>query len=201
MAQIGGLYSFCKMVFGSIINSVQYKMMLIDVINKYNHRLVKDSIKRKKVKQLEKSLHNQNKRINLNNPHEDSKIHDGGEEEDLSEVQNQQNNRGSGDYIRKDLEENLSKWDSKRHNFEYNCSDLLYQSICCFKSKPTKESTSEQSLDSRHDQFIRDFNKLNKEIDIINMVSNIKHLKHAIIGMSKKRNIFYALISYPRFFI
>ena len=180
MAQIGGLYSFFKLVFGSIINAIQYKMMIIDVINKYNHRLIKDSIKRKKAEKLEKSLRNQNNRINLNNPPEDSKIHDGGEE-GYADAQSQENNRGSGDYIRKYHEEDSSRYDLSRHNIKYDFIGLFYQSICCLKSISTTENTSEQSLESRYDQFKRDLSKFNKEIDLINIVSNIKNLKHAII--------------------
>ena len=56
MAQIGGLYSFCKMIFGSIINAVQYRMMLIDIINKFNQRRLTETKKQKKMKLLKQSL-------------------------------------------------------------------------------------------------------------------------------------------------
>ena len=180
MAQIGGLYSFFKMVFGSVINAIQYKMMLIEIINKYNHRRIEDSIKRKKTKQLEKALLNQKSRINLKNAPEDSKIHEGGEEDYKARLQNSDNNRDSGDYIRQKIEDNMSKLDAKLQNYEYNCSDLFYQSVCCFKTKPSNDLTEEESLGSRHDQFMRDLDKFCKEIDVINLISNIKDLKYAV---------------------
>ena len=180
MAQIGGLYSFFKMVLGSIVNGVQYKMMLIEIINKYNHRRIEDSIKRKKTKQLEKALLNQKSRINLKNAPEDSKIHEGGEEDYKARLQNSDNNRDSGDYIRQKIEDNMSKLDAKLQNYEYNCSDLFYQSVCCFKTKPSNDLTEEESLGSRHDQFMRDLDKFCKEIDVINLISNIKDLKYAV---------------------
>ena len=180
MAQIGGLYSFFKMVLGSIINGVQYKMMLIEIINKFNHRRIEDSIKRKKTKQLEKALLKQKSRENFNNAPEDSKIHDGGEEEYNVHPQNPDNDLGSGDYIRQKIEKNMSKLEATHHNFEYNCSDLFYQTICCFKTKPSNDLTEEESLGSRHDQFIKDLDKFSKEIDVINLISNVKDLKYAV---------------------
>ena len=180
MAQIGGLYSFFKMVLGSIVNGVQYKMMLLEIINKYNHRRIEDSIKRKKTKQLEKALLNQKNRINLKYAPEDSKIHEGGEEEYKARLQNSDNNRDSGDYIRQQIQDNISKLDLKQQNIEYNCSDLFYQSVCCFKTKPSNDLTEEESLGSRHDQFMRDLDKFCREIDVINLISNIKDLKYAV---------------------
>ena len=56
MAQIGGLYSFCKMILGSIANVIQYRMMLIDIINKFNQRNAAETKKYKKMKLLKQSL-------------------------------------------------------------------------------------------------------------------------------------------------
>ena len=56
MAQIGGLYSFCKMILGSIANVIQYRMMLIDIINKFNQRNAAETKKHKKMKLLKQSL-------------------------------------------------------------------------------------------------------------------------------------------------
>ena len=155
-------------------------MMLIEIINKFNHRRIQDSIKRKKTKQLEKALNNQKSRINLNNGPEDSKIHDGGEEEHNVHAQSPDNDLGSGDYIRQQIEKNMSKLDATQHNYEYNCLDLFYQSICCFKTKSSNDLTEEESLGSRHDQFMKDLDKFSKEIDVINLISNVKDLKYAV---------------------
>ena len=180
MAQIGGLYSFLKMVFGSIINAIQYKMMLIEVVNKYNHRRVEDSIKRKKTKKLEKALHNQKKKINLNSPPEDSKMNDGGEEEYNLHPENQANAKKSKHYAYNDIEENMSRLEVRQNIADYNYADLFYQSICCFKTKPGNMQTSEESLGTRHDQFLKDLDRFKKEIDVISLISNIKDLKHAV---------------------
>ena len=178
MAQIGGLYSFFKLVFGSIINAIQYKMMLIDVINRYNNRRIEDSIKRRKSRQLEKALQHEKRLINLNNSPEDSKVNDGGEEQYFVNPHNHTNNRDSRYYISRDIEESMRTLDVKQNVFEYNYADLLYQSICCFKTKPNNVSTLEDNLGTRHNQFIRDMEKFNKDIDAINLISTIKNLKH-----------------------
>ena len=173
MAQIGGLYSFLKMVFGTIINAIQHKMMLIEIINRYNHRRVEDSVKRRKTKQLEKALQHHNRLINPENVPEDSKINDGGEEQYYSSPQSPPNNE-----VLRNIEESMSRLDVKQNLYKYNYADLFYQFICCFKTKPNNGSTLEDSLDSRHNQFMRDLENFNKEIDAINLISTIKNLKH-----------------------
>ena len=177
MAQIGGLYSFFKMVFGTIVNTIQYKMMLINIINRYNKRRTEDSIKRRKSKQLEKALQHERRLINLRNTPEDSKMLDGGEEQYYANPQNL-NNRDSRYYINNDIEESMRRLDIEQNIVEYNYADLLYQSICCFKTKPSKLNTSDDNLESRHSQFMRDMEKFNKEIDAINLISTVKNLKH-----------------------
>ena len=180
MAQIGGLYSFFKLIFGSIINAVQHRMMLIDVINKYKHRNFEDSIKRKKIQRLGKVSQTENNKINLNNiPEEDSKIHDGGERY-YSSSQNPRNIRESANYIINDIEESMSKMEIKENVIEYTKADLFYQFVRCSKSQSDIEDSSNDSFSSRYDQFTKDLNKFFKETDVINMISNIKHLKFIV---------------------
>ena len=87
MAQIGGLYSFLKMVFGTAINAIQYKIMLIDILNKFNRRKLEDLKSRKKIQRLEKIFPTSKNQTNVHNQPEESKLNDGGEKQYLYQPQ------------------------------------------------------------------------------------------------------------------
>ena len=110
---------------------------------------------------------------------EGSKINDD-EEQYHSHPQSLVDSRGPRNRTSKDVGESMSKLEVREDVTEYNCVDLFYYSICCFKTKPNKDSSSEDNLESRYDQFLKDLDKFYKETDVINMISNIKHLKLAI---------------------
>ena len=146
MAQIGGLYSFFKIVFGTIINVIQQKMMLIDVINKFNRKRSEDSQSRKKIKRLEKMFPSQKSRINLHDIPEESKVNHGDKEQYSHTPQYLTNNVKSGNYVNNNIGNNTSKTEVMKDIVEYNCADLFYQSLCCFKTKSKNQHSLEENL-------------------------------------------------------
>ena len=173
MAQIGGLYSFFKMIFGPIINAIQHKMMLIDVINKFNRKRLEDSQSRKKIERLEKIFQTQKSRINLRDIPEESKVNDGGEDQYSHTPQYLVDNVRFRNYVNNNIENNTSKTEMMKDIVEYNCADLFYQSLCCFKTKPKKEHFLEENLCKRYDQFTKDLEKFYKETDVFDLIFNI----------------------------
>ena len=71
------------------------------------------------------------------------------------------------------------KMSEKFHMIKYDFSDLLYQSFWWCKSRSNNPLETEESLSWRYSQFWNDFDRLNKEIDIVNIVTTVKDLKYA----------------------
>ena len=83
-------------------------------------------------------------------------------------------------YASNDIEDNTHQTEVTEDAIEYNCADLLYQSICCFKSKSKNENSVEVSLGKRHEKYTKDLDKFYSEIDVFNLIFTIKHLKFLV---------------------
>ena len=68
--------------------------------------------------------------------------------------------------------------------------------FCCFKPKPDTEVESE-SFEERYQKFMSDYSKLSSEIDITNIVSDIRELR-VMIYQLKTSNIRQEFQSDPK---
>ena len=81
-------------------------------------------------------------------------------------------------YASNDIEDNTHQTEVTEDAIEYNCADLLYQSICCFKSKSKNENSVEVSLGKRHEKYTKDLDKFYSEIDVFNLIFTTKFAKN-----------------------
>ena len=162
MAQIGGLYSFCKMIFGSIINAVQYRMMLIDIINKFNQRRLTETKKQKKMKLLKQSL-----RIKTTTPNSE---HIGV----MSRNQSWVNPRVSPEI--KELEQSLSINSNEVTKYKYY--EIPWQMLSCLLCK--SKSSEPYKFRERNASFEKDIERLYKQTDVVDMSMAIKELKYMV---------------------
>ena len=127
-------------------------------------------------------MHSSKHGIRSNNFYEDSKLNDSIRHHHSNPQRLNNDRRLRNDYSQ-DIENNMNKLESRQYAIEYNCADLFYQSTCCFKTKFSQEQTLKENFGSRHNQFLRDLDEFNKEIDAINLITSIKDLKHAVIDI------------------
>ena len=172
MAQIGGLYSFFKMILGSIINVVQYKMMLIDTINYFNHRRIIKSNKRKKVELLKHSLHPR------------STISSSQNKESRSKHKSLMNLRVSPELKEAEKSPNIKSEEATKYSYSEIPYQLFYSLKCWFKSSESNDSNNKESA------FVNDLDKFYRHIDFVEMSLDIKEIKYMINDLYREMEKF-----------
>ena len=82
LSQLGGFYSFLKLIFGSVINKLYESMLMVDLVNKYNEVSLEEKARIQDSQRVQQILVEEQKVAprnlkNLNN----SAYHEGGEDE------------------------------------------------------------------------------------------------------------------------
>ena len=185
MAQLGGLYSFFKLVFGSICNKIYQQMQTVDLLNRYNlanankktHKMSKNrQISRIHIEEEKKSP-NQGHDLELSVVNEggrnqDSSFHRSNEPDDHHQLMDQHHNQiersrvteRSDDYIK----------------HEYSYWEGIKYSLSCKNHTNIDQNSESSIMDFSLMQFQKDLNKLNYEMDAINLLMSIKETKYAI---------------------
>ena len=173
MAQIGGLYSFLKLIFDIIIAPIYKKVFIVQIINTYKAR-----------RQYHKNriqLYNQSASSNK----EESKIHEGGSSDENEDIV-KSIRRGkrldvsdSNDSIQNRVRSNRTNKSNSNHPkvSYYDYKDALYDTFACCCKRMSTKCIDLDNLKTRNIKFQNELARFEKESDILQIVDDIKQIK------------------------
>ena len=179
MAQLGGFYSFLKLVFGSVFNKIYEHMLLVDLLNRFRYASAKNTAgkTRRYQQQPRAQIHEEEKKLpNDNQDIESSILKEGGRSFARSNEPNDHDQLIGDNHIRRSRSNLI---DQKTRLEDYTYMQAIVHSFKCKQNTRVVESV-EDSYENRVEQFERDLNRFNHEADIINLMMSIKDTKYAI---------------------
>lgn len=161
MAQIGGLYSFLRLVVGGLVSLFSDNLLVMEVINKLKDIKIRVDDRRASLYKSNSLQRAKIKPMNLE------------EAKDEEQVQ----------FC--DPAPNAAASIPEPRGLKYGLKDLIYNAICCFKRR-TKKENSAASLGERNAHFVDDKQKLLKAVDITVILSSLRELKAIVNDLAQK---------------
>ena len=177
MAQIGGLYSFLKLIFDIIIAPIYKKTLIMQIINSYKARRQYHLMKSQKSSHTAQQYASSSK--------EESKVHEGGSSDENEDIA-KSIRRGkrldvsdSNDSIQNRFRSNRTNKSNSNHPkvSYYDYKDALYDTFACCCRRMSTKCIDLDNLKTRNIKFQNELARFEKESDILQIVDDIKQIK------------------------
>jgi hypothetical protein len=175
MAQLGGFYSFLKLILGGIFEKCYNSMLLADLVNRFNKSAAtKDKQRNNLLNGSKISPAEESK-----SPMEDLELMHMGGAPDYK-----QQDKGANDQDHLIQENHISRARNTPSTQEYSIMDVVKYSMKC-KSAPRHSHDIQNIQTNKLVNFESDLAKFNSETDLIKMVTSIAETKDYLTYMIK----------------
>ena len=179
LSQLGGFYSFLKLIFSSFLNKIYESMLMVDFVNKYKENEIKSKQKRKlNVRTQRQIVEEQKIPSGDQNDYQIDLNHEGGED---SAHEIRYNQEQDNDQLIQNTIFQRTRFRTNEQHVMYSYSDGIKYTLSCRKSSLNQAEIANNKLR----QFDSDVKKLSSEIDIMKIVLSIKETKRTITSLMK----------------